>query len=146
MQGIVYGARMVEAEPFPGVVEFLAAAATAGLTLSIVSHKTRHPIVGEPCDLHAAAEAWLAKRGVFAFIPRERIHFELTKAEKLARIDAIRCTHFLDDLPELLADPKFPAGVARLLFDPLRVHPQQAGVTSVESWFALHVAVCGGRE
>jgi hypothetical protein len=137
MQGVVYGARMTEAEPFPGVLEFLKASAKTGLDLSIVSHKTRHPIVGEPYDLHAAARTWLEKRGVFALIPRERVHFELTKPEKLARIGAIRCTHFLDDLPELLAEPTFPAGVERLLFDPLRAHPVQHGVAAVDSWFAL---------
>lgn len=137
MQGVVYGARMVEAEPFPGVLEFLAAGAKHGIEMSIVSHKTRHPIVGEPYDLHAAAEAWLEKHGVFAAIPRERVHFELTKPEKLARIGTIGCTHFLDDLPELLAEPKFPSRVTRLLFDPLRVHSPAEGVTAIASWAAL---------
>ena len=34
-----------------------------------------------------------------------------TLAEKLQRIAQQGCTHFLDDLPELLAEPGFPAGV-----------------------------------
>ncbi len=137
MQGVVYGQRMAEAEPFPGAIDFIAACAGSGVKLSIVSHKTRQPIVGEPCDLHAAAERWLVAWKVTAFIPRERIHFELTKAAKLARIAKEGCTHFVDDLPELLAEPGFPAGVQRILFDPLRAHPPQAGVTTVASWTGL---------
>ena len=137
MQGVVYGPRIVEAEPFPGMLDFLGASAQAGLRMSIVSHKTRHPIVGDPHDLHAAAERWLERWGVLDFIPRERIHFELTKAAKLARIGEEGCTHFLDDLPELLAEPNFPSGVAGILFDPLRAHPPQPGVTPVDSWTAM---------
>jgi hypothetical protein len=142
MQGVVYGPRIVEAEPFPGVRDFLAACAGAGVPMSIVSHKTRHPIVGERHDLHAAAEAWLEKWGVLAFIPRERIHFELTKAEKLARIGATGCTHFVDDLPELLAEPGFPVAVQKVLFDPSRAHPAADGVVAVHSWPGLQRMFC----
>lgn len=142
MQGVVYGSRMTEAQPFPGVVEFLSECAERGLAVSIISHKTRQPIVGEPCDLHAAAEAWLKKWRVLELVPRQRVHFELTKPHKLARIGTERCTHFVDDLPELLADPAFPAGVERFLFDPLGAHSAPAGVTSVASWDSLRWRFC----
>jgi hypothetical protein len=40
----------------------------------------------------------------------------------------------VDDLPELLGDPAFPAGVRRILFDPGRLHAPPAGVVAAASW------------
>src|SRR6266513_186637 len=58
MQGLVYGERMAEAQPFPGVREFFSACAAKSVNVAIISHRTRQPIVGDPCDLHAAAFRW----------------------------------------------------------------------------------------
>jgi hypothetical protein len=44
------------------------------------------------------------------------VYFEDDRAHKLARIAALDCTHFVDDLEEVFADPHFPAGVRRILF------------------------------
>src|SRR5690242_9557799 len=46
LQGHVYGARMAEAMPYPGVIEFFQACRVAGVGVSIISHKTRHPFRG----------------------------------------------------------------------------------------------------
>jgi hypothetical protein len=62
------------------------------------------------------------------------VFFEETKEGKLARIAAVGCTTFVDDLPELLGDPRFPAGVRRILFDPARLHEPPAGVETAGSW------------
>src|SRR5260221_9194382 len=43
MQGIGYGPRIAEAEPFPGVHDFLNACKTPGVRVAIISHKTKHP-------------------------------------------------------------------------------------------------------
>ena len=51
----------------------------------------------------------------FALI-RDDVHFASTRAEKLARIGALHCDVFVDDLPEVLDDPDFPACVKRILF------------------------------
>jgi hypothetical protein len=56
MQGHVYGARMAEAEMFPGVDRFLRWRAS-GLAVSIVSHKTQYPFAGPRHDLHEASRA-----------------------------------------------------------------------------------------
>lgn len=114
LQGIAYGPRMSEALAFPGAVEFFASARAAGIPTAIVSHKTRTPYVGEPYDLHAAANAWIRAAGIEA----DRVYFELTLADKLGRIASTGATHFVDDLPEFLAEPTFPDGVQRVLFDP----------------------------
>lgn len=145
LQGEVYGARMAEADPFPGVREFFLAARRTGVRLAIVSHKTRHPCLGFPHDLHAAARAWLERQVFFAAdgigLRADDVFFELTKAEKLARIAAVGATHCIDDLPEILTAPAFPVHVARLLFDPQRAHGALAGVQSAASWCELHTSL-----
>jgi hypothetical protein len=62
------------------------------------------------------------------------VFFEETLAGKLARIGALRCTAFIDDLPELLAEPAFPIGVRRVLFDPARRYPRDGRFERVGSW------------
>jgi hypothetical protein len=113
LQGYVYGARMDLVSPYPGVTAFIAAARAAGHAVVIVSHKTRTPFAGPAYDLHAAARGFLAAHGID--VPA---HFELTLAAKLARIGALACDVFIDDLPELLAEPAFPAATRPILFDP----------------------------
>lgn len=119
LQGQVYGQAIADAEPFPGIRDFLRTMRAAGAELFIISHKTRYPYRGPAYDLHAAAWRWLEERGFFEdCLSRELVFFELTKAEKLGRIGLLCLSHFIDDLPEFLAEPGFPAGVQRILFDP----------------------------
>ena len=138
LQGVIYGPRMMDAPPFPGVFEFFSACRAAGLPVAIISHRTRFPYLGERHDLHAAARDFLARYGFHGEagigLPADRVFFEETKEGKLARIAAIGCTTFIDDLPELLADPRFPAGVRRILFDPRATQDAPAGVVSARSW------------
>lgn len=138
MQGYVYGARMRDAEMYPGAREFLTLARDAGMTLSIVSHKTRHPFLGEKYDLHAAARAWVdefLRDASGPYVHADRIHFETTKDAKWARIGATGASHFVDDLPEILLADAFPPGVERILFDPDRHHQSLgASLRRVDSW------------
>src|ERR1700740_3397983 len=46
LQGYVYGTRMELVAPYAGFAEFAASARRAGHELSIISHKTRYPILG----------------------------------------------------------------------------------------------------
>lgn len=128
MQGYVYGARMAEAEMYPGVERFLQWARAEQLPLCIVSHKTRHPFAGPKYDLHEASRAWVAQRLRDAggpLVADGAVFFELTKDDKFARIQALECEAFLDDLPEILAAPKFPRSTAPILFDPDNHHPHE---------------------
>ncbi|MFM7207023.1 MAG: haloacid dehalogenase-like hydrolase [Planctomycetaceae bacterium] len=138
LQGIIYGPRMMDAELFPGVAEFFARCRAARTPVAIVSHRTRFPYLGERHDLHAAARDFLARHAFHDAerigLPENRVFFEETKEAKLARIAAVGCTTFIDDLPELLADPRFPNDVRRILFDPGRLHEPPAGVEAVASW------------
>lgn len=138
LQGHVYGQGIRDAVPFPGVVEFFACCRARGVTTCIVSHRTRYPFRGAPCDLHAAAHGWLGAHGFYddarGGLTAGQVHFEITKEDKLARIGAVGCQLFIDDLPELLAEPEFPAGVERVLFDPAGRHRSTPAYRLATSW------------
>jgi hypothetical protein len=121
MQGYVYGARMDEAVAYPGAIDFFAWARSENIDLAIVSHKTRHPFLGHPYDLHAAARRWVASILIDRpepLIDDVDVYFELTKEAKLARIGTLGLDFFIDDLPEILLADGFPDRTARILFDP----------------------------
>lgn len=122
LQGYVYGARMDLVLPFPGFAAFIGIAQGAGHELFIVSHKTRHPILGPRHDMHAAARAFLGDHGLIgegaARIAPRRVFFELSKEEKVARAADLDVGMFIDDLPEILALPGFPPNMRKILFDP----------------------------
>jgi hypothetical protein len=121
MQGYVYGARMAEAQAYPGLKEFLAWARTAGLAVLIISHKTRHPFLGPKYDLHEAARGWIAaslQDGTEPLVKPGDVFFESTQEDKMQRIRERRCDLYVDDLPEVLLAPGFPRATEPLLFDP----------------------------
>jgi len=145
LQGDVYGKRMGEAPAFPGVIEFFARAQRAGPPLYIISHKTKHPVVGPPHDLHRAARSWLETHGFFdaqsiGFSPAS-VFFEMTRQDKLNRIAGLGCTHFIDDLEETFREELFPANVEKILFSthPLRTVPPGAKV--MRSWREIEAYV-----
>lgn len=142
MQGYVYGARMNEATAYPNVLEFLYQASQAGHQLAIVSHKTKHPFLGPQYDLHAAAHAWVQQhlhRDGLPLIAVESVFFELTKDAKLQRATQWGCELFIDDLPEILLAPGFPAAAQRVLFDPESHHRPEdfPECQVVQSWAEL---------
>ena len=141
LQGEVYGPRMPEAQPFPGVLRFFTSCQRAGVRVLIISHRTRFPYLGDKHDLHQAARDWLVLRGFHdpadIGMAHGDVHLELTLAEKLARIAAAGCSHFIDDLPEVLGEARFPCGVERILFDPNEIHADRTGVRRLSSWSAI---------
>ncbi len=137
MQGDVYGARMAEAAPYPGVIEFFLACRRAGIPTRIISHKTRQPFLGGRHDLHQAALQWLEQHGFFdpakIGLSRSQVFLELTKEAKIQRIAQCGCTTFIDDLPELLGQPAFP-GIERILFDPNDLYAAEKRFLRARSW------------
>ncbi len=138
LQGLAYGLRIREAAPFPGAREFFARCGRVGLTVHIVSHKTRQPVIGAPHDLHEAARGWLEFEGFFdparIGLPRNHVHFGITRREKLEHIRALGCTIFIDDLEEVFREPEFPAGVEKILFAPQRQAAGPPDVKVFASW------------
>ena len=149
LQGYVYGARMELASPYPGFGEFVATAPKAGHDLFIVSHKTRHPILGPRHDLHAAARGFLIERGLVGVgrgqIDPANVFFELTKEAKVARIAMLGCEAFIDDLPEMFASPDFPGKARRILFDPVDQFTDLARQRKLDrrgSWTDIAAELC----
>lgn len=132
LQGTVYGSRMDLAEPYPGARAFLQLCQERSIPLFIISHKTLFPFRGPQYNLHQAATAWLSSQQ-WSDIPA---YFELTLADKLARIASLGCTLFIDDLPELLEEPNFPSHVEKILFDPNHLS-KEGSYTRVSSWSTL---------
>ena len=120
LQGQVYGKGISGATLIPGVDAFLRRCRMEGCSVSIVSHKTQFGHYDpERVNLRDAARQWMAENGVMDGefgIPSSSIFFEGTRSEKLARIAALSCTHFIDDLEEVLLDAAFPPDVDRILF------------------------------
>ena len=141
LQGYAYGPGMQLAQPFPGVLSFFARCRQLGIPVFIISHRTQYPYLGKQYDLHQAARDWLAAYGFHdparIGLPADRVYLELTKLDKLARIAAVGCSHFIDDLPEFLAEPEFPGCVEKILFDPNALHPSCAAVRRADSWEAI---------
>lgn len=138
LQGVAYGPRITDAEPFPGVTDFLRRCRDAGVSVAVVSHKTRRPYRGEPHDLHAAAHSFLESHGLYntsdTGLSPDHVFLEPTLADKLARVGALGCGAFVDDLPEVLAEPAFPAAVRKVLFDPAGTHPDHPSYARVATW------------
>lgn len=140
LQAEIYGPGIRLASPFPGVLDFLRACRETGTDVYVVSHKTRTPYMGPAYDLHAHARDWLETNGFFdengAGLRPDAVFFEPTKAAKAARIAALGVTHFIDDLPEFLAELD-GAGLERILFDPNQEHASEASFARAFSWEQL---------
>jgi hypothetical protein len=152
LQGHVYGTGIAAARPFPGVDDFLRRARANGVRVLIVSHKTEYGHFDpDRVNLRAAALQWLQAQGFFqpdgfAALDRRDVHFAATRAEKLARIGALGCELFIDDLAEVLTDPDFPAGVARILLSDRAAEQagqNDAGYRVCRSWQAIADMVLG---
>lgn len=125
IQGKVYGEYIAKAQIFPHFKEFLAQCQKQGnIEVCIVSHKTELGHFDEKrINLREAARQWLHSQAIIADtlpgIAMHNIYFETTREEKIARIAQLQCTHFIDDLPEVLYSPLFPDNIRKFHFQPL---------------------------
>lgn len=141
LQGYVYGPGLGRADAFEGVWDFVRACEDRGIDVRIVSHKTLHPYAGPSYDLHAASRRWLDAeigRNRLNFDSGRHLHLELTKADKLARIGALRCDWFIDDLPEFLQEDAFPTTTRQILFDPSGEAALPPRAVRAKSWAAIN--------
>lgn len=123
LQTYAYGEGMVHAKPNEGVREFLSFCAINGIPVWIVSHKTEFNNLGPPTvNFRRAAFTWLVEQGFFdektTGLTPERVFFESTREEKVARIASLAPTHFIDDLEETFLEPGFPACVCKIHYLP----------------------------
>jgi hypothetical protein len=117
LQAHVYGPAIAGARPAEGALDFIRRARAHGAQLAIVSHKSAFANIGASVNLRDAARTWLRENGMVGAdaIAESDVYFEDTRADKIARIVSLGCTHFVDDLEEVFDDPAFPRGVERML-------------------------------
>ena len=149
LQGYIYGPGMREARLFPGVLKFFDHCRRVGQEVFIISQRTRYPFLGQRHDLHQAARDFLAEHGfndpARIGLAADHIYFHQSKTEKVARVNRIGCTHFIDDLPEILTAADIRADIERILFDPAAQQPDCPGLRRVDSWQAIEDYLLGER-
>jgi hypothetical protein len=147
LQGYTYGPGMREARLFPGVLEFFDRCRRTGQEVFIISHRTRYPFLGPRHDLHEAAHDFLVEHGLNdparIGLAADHIHFHESKEEKLARINQVGCTHFIDDLPEILTAAELRADIEKILFDPNGQQADCPGLRRIGSWQAIENDLLG---
>ncbi len=121
IQGEVYGERIEEAMPFPGMKKTILELKSMNIPLKIISHKTKFPYLGPKRDLHKAALKWLSNNEFFSSklnFKKKDVFFETTKEKKVERIISVGCTHYIDDLPEILK--MIPSAIKRINFSQVK--------------------------
>ena len=68
-------------------------------------------------------------------LKENQIYFEITKEEKIDRIMANGCTHYVDDLPEILE--MIPNGIKKILFSPNHSQNFNDNWTVINAWNEL---------
>lgn len=139
LQSYVYSRGITDATMYDGADAFLRLCRRENIPVVIVSHKTEYGHFDpDRVNLRDAARAWMAAHGFFCesgfAIRPEDVYFETTREDKLARIAMLGCTHFVDDLQEVLTDPKFPPGVERILFTKEELPVNPAGCNVCPTW------------
>ena len=139
LQGEVYGSRIFEAFPSKGMYQSLKEAQNNGIELFIISHKTKTPYQGPKYNLHDAASNWLEKNLFFenseVNIPRKNVFFEVTKEKKIKRIESLGCSHFIDDLPEIL--DMVNSKIKKILYDPKCKNLKKNNYIYMSDWSEL---------
>ncbi len=119
LQGEAYGPKILLAKPYEGMTNALMKLKREGIDIVIISHKTKYPYKGPKYNLREYALNWLEEIGFFLedFLSfnKDDIHFESTKEFKAAKIKELGCTHFIDDLPEILN--LLPDNISKILFN-----------------------------
>jgi hypothetical protein len=133
LQGRVYGAEYHQAQVYAGAREVIRNwCEDANIEVFIVSHKTQYGHQDDDkVDLHHVAMSWLMEKGITgeqAVCP-SHVYFELTQEQKLARISALSCDIFIDDLVAIVEHALFPHTAEGLLFSP---HERRREITRPE--------------
>jgi hypothetical protein len=139
LQAILYGPAIAEAALTDGVADFIRGCRRRGWPVSVVSHKTVYSnLGGSRVSFHEAAGRWMCDHGFFDAdglgFRQTDVFYEPTRKQKVARIAALGCTHFIDDLEETFLERTFPAGVAKILYNPHNEPVAMGGVQVCTDW------------
>ncbi|WP_115071206.1 haloacid dehalogenase-like hydrolase [Synechococcus sp. UW179B] len=140
LQGEVYGQHILDAEPAIGMLEALKKLKRQGIPMVLISHKTRTPYKGPEYDLQEAARRWLKKHEFFSEKglgwTENQVIFEESKENKIERIIKEGCTHYIDDLPEIIK--QLPATIRGIHYSPKASKKiNSKDIKSLSSWEEL---------
>jgi hypothetical protein len=145
IQARVYGPGIEKATLLYGFERFALACRRNRIPLYIVSHKTRFAAQDRTVDLRMAAMGWMERKGFFLDdglgLSPSQVFFEETRKEKIERIRGLGCTHFVDDMIEVLGDPHFPDKVTRLLLGGDTAKERSGGTVRCASWDEVYRCV-----
>ena len=121
LQGLVYGKYMHCAELMPGVAAFLLKCRLRHHGVYIISHKTKFGHFDpEKTPLRREAMSWMEAKRFFDTqyfnVQRGNVIFTDTREEKAEHIAKLKCDYFIDDLPEVFAEEKFPRDTKKILY------------------------------
>lgn len=140
LQAEVYGPLMPKARILDGVLPFLQLCRERQIPVCVISHKTEFARRDETqTNLRWAALHWMRSQGLLDDITglsTDRVFFENTRQEKILRIRQQACTHFVDDLVEVLLEAGFPGTVDRILLSSKEIEPPE-GIRAVPDWPAV---------
>ena len=141
LQALVYGPLMGSARLIVGADSFVRDCRRRGWLVYVVSHKTEFAGYDTTnTNLRDAARTWMSANGFFdadgLALKAGDVFFEATRADKIARIRALACTHFIDDLEEVFHEASFPVGTERLLLDG-RATTADATIRVMADWQAV---------
>jgi len=149
LQGLVYGKYMPSAELMPGAVGFLLKCRSRSHEVFIVSHKTEFGHFDpEKISLRREAMKWMEARRFFDpdyfGIKRENIFFADTRDEKVENVGKLECDYFIDDLPEVFAEKKFPRDTKKILYGHFGGRAFSTDITPMRCWGDIsdHVLGC----
>ncbi len=139
LQGHIYGEKILEAEEYPGAFSTIKKLNKNNIPINIISHKTVFPFSGPKINLRVAAKKWLEKNNFFLDkqlgFTNKNIFFEDTKILKVNRIIALGCTHYVDDLPEIIN--MLPNTIERILFSPNSEYKVSSSIKVINKWSQL---------
>jgi len=139
LQGLVYGKYMYCAELMPGVAGFLLKCKLRNHKVFIVSHKTEFGHFDpEKISLRRESMKWMEENRFFVpdyfGIEKKNVFFADTREEKVERIAQLECDYFIDDLPEVFAEKKFPHDTRRILYGHFDAGTLSNAVTPMRCW------------
>ena len=149
LQGLVYGKHMPAAELMPGAAGFLLRCKSRNHEVFIVSHKTEFGHFDpEKISLRREAMKWMESRRFFDSdyfnIKKENIFFADTRGGKVENIGQLECDYFIDDLPEVFAEKKFPRDTKKILYGHFDGTSISNAITPMRCWGDIsdHVLGC----
>ncbi len=148
LQAEVYGPRLGEARPFPGIEAFLSDGIRQGAKFFIVSHKNRFAAQDREYrhDLIEASQTWLSSYGIVGEdrpVCAADVYFESSRLKKCERIASLGCDVFIDDLEEIFAEPGFPRATKAILIGQKQDTNMAFGILCCQSWQDVTSAVFG---